>query len=154
MRSEPEIAQFRALDRVDKTGVVMPAIQKAERRVVRRLEPNFQREPFFFRNIREEIENAVSERVGPGADRQSYEFRTADRGPIRLFERVEGRVRIGRRLKIGDKLIGLEPALQLTDSVVYLRVDLFEPEPSPRTEAHGVAKYAPASADRSVDIRA
>ena len=60
MRSEPEIAQFRALDRVDKAGVVMPAIQKAERRVVRRLEPNFQREPFFFRDIREEIENAVS----------------------------------------------------------------------------------------------
>ena len=152
MRSEPKTSRPRARYGVDEARVVVSAIEESEGAVVRRLQADFQREPFLFGDFRKQVEDVVSQRVGPRSDRQPDDLGTTQGDSIRFFQSFDGGVGVGRGLKIRDEFRRVESTLQLFDSVVDLGVDILKSKSAAGAETDRVAKDATAAPDRSVDI--
>src|SRR5688572_31825490 len=73
---------------------------------------------------------------------------------VNATQSIHWRVRIRRRLKVGDELINFISVLEPANAVVELIEDVLPPHAPTGAEAAVIAKRAAADRDGSIDIRA
>ena len=153
MSAEPDSPLLGARDRIGKRGERMSAVEKVERGVAGGLYADFETYPRFFRQIGDQVENFIAERVGTGADRQPDDALFGERFTLEAFELFDRRVCVRRRLKVGDICGGLEPRTHSCDSFADLHAYCRDIHAPRRAETAVIAEDTASVSNGAVDIR-